>query len=155
MELLTDNTQLDCELQEIYMISSHWKTDLDFVKYEMRYLKNTLDKYKTCVIGAPLVKLSQFQKNIEHESAKIQEIETKISEFLNLMNPVVDHSKGEFGLDLLEKYNELETAIKAATKYILSIRRVAFLFLEKIINARKTYPAVFTSKKPLPLKYQL
>lgn len=155
MELLIDNTELDCELQEIYMICSHWKTDIDFVKDEIRFLKNTLDKYKTCVIGTQLSKLSQFRKIIEYEAGKVQETETKIFEFLKLMGPIVKDTKNDFGLDVLEKYNKLETNIKSITNYVLLVKRLVFVFIEKMITAKKSYPAVLTNKKPLPLKYQL
>lgn len=155
MELLIDNTQLDCELQEMYMISSHWKTDIEFVKDEVRFMKNMLNNYKTSLTGIELTKAIQFQKIVEHEGTKIQDAETKISRFLELMGPIVNHSKNEFGLDLLEKFNELDTAIKSITNYILLVKRLVFIFLEKIINAKKNYQVVFTNKKPLPLKYKL
>jgi len=136
MELLIDNTQLDCELQEMYMVSSHWKTDVDFVKDAIRFLKKTLNRYKTGIEDVQLTQIIQFQKIIEHERVKIREAESKISEFLELMGPIVNHSKNEFGLDVLEKFNELETVIKSITNYILLVKRLVFLFLEKIINAK-------------------
>jgi hypothetical protein len=155
MEALLDNTELDCELQEMYMISSHWKTDIGFVKDEVRFLKSTLDKYKTRITGVELTKIIQFQKFVEHEEKKIQDAETKISRFLELMGPIVNHSKSEFGLDLLEKFSELDTAIKSVTNYILLVKRLVFSFIEKMINAKKTYQAAVANKKLLPLKYQL
>ncbi|WP_429380068.1 hypothetical protein [Mucilaginibacter sp. UYCu711] len=155
MELLIDNTQLDCELQEMYMISSHWKTDIEFVKDEIRFMKNMLNKYQTGVEGVDLTKIIQFKKIVEHEGTKVQSAEAKISGFLELMGPIVNHSKKVFGLDLLEKFNELDTAIKSITNYILLVKRLVFLFLEKIINSKKNCQAVFTNKKPLPLKYKL
>jgi hypothetical protein len=131
MEVIIDNAQLDCELQEMYMISSHWKTDVEFVKDETRFLKNMLNKYKTSVEGAELTKIIQFQKIVEHEGTKIQDAETKISGFLKLMGPIVNHSKNEFELDLLEKFNELDTAIKSITNYVSLIKRLVFHFLRK------------------------
>ncbi|MES2377841.1 MAG: hypothetical protein V4553_14740 [Bacteroidota bacterium] len=155
MELLIDNTQLDCELQEMYMISSHWKTDVDFVKDEIRFLKKTLNKYKTGVTEVEQIRITQFQKIIDHEDVKIHGAESKISEFLELLGPIVNHAKNEFGLEVLEKFNELETVIKSITNYTLLIKRLVFLFLEKIMNAEKTYQAELANKKLLPLKYQL
>ncbi|MDB5005526.1 MAG: hypothetical protein JWQ34_3751 [Mucilaginibacter sp.] len=155
MEVLIDNTQLDCELQEMYIISSHWKTDVDFVKDEIRFLKNTLNKYKTGVMDVEQIRITQFQKIVDHEEGKIHEAESKIFEFLELLGPIVNHAKNEFGLDVLGKFNELETDIKSVTNYILLVKRLVFLFLEKIINAKKHYQAALANKKLLPLKYQL
>lgn len=151
MEVLIDNTQLDCELQELYMISSHWKTDIAFVKDEIRFLKNTLNKYKIGIESVQLTRILQFQKIIENERAKILQAEAEICDFLELMGPIINHEKSEFGLDVLEKFNELETAVKSVTNYILLVKRLVFLFLEKIMNAQKTYQATLTNKKLLPL----
>ncbi len=155
MEVLIDNTELDCELQEMYMISSHWKTDIGFVKDEIRFLKSTLDKYKTGAGDVDLTKIIQFQKIIENEGAKLRAAETNITEFLEMFGPIVNHTKGAFGLDVLEKYNHLETTIKSVTNYILLVKRLVFLFLEKIINRKREGLIALKSTKQLPLKYQL
>jgi hypothetical protein len=147
MEVLIDNTELDCELQEMYMISSHWKTDIGFVKDEIRFLNNTLDKYKTGAADVELTKLTQFQKIIDKEGIKLQDAETNIAEFLGELGPIVNHDKTEFGLDVLEKFNELETTIKSVTNYIILIRRLVFLFLEKEINAKKECSTLLTDTK--------
>ncbi|MCC8424918.1 hypothetical protein [Mucilaginibacter sp. UR6-11] len=155
MELLAHNTQLDCELQEMYIISNHLKTDVTFIEDEIRFLKNTLNKYNIYIANTQLNRIIYFKRIIEQQETGIPLIKNKISGFLKCLGTLVNDSEKEISLDILEKFNTLNTEVKSIADQILSVKHSFFLFLEEITKTRKPHYTSMSFKKPLPLKFQL
>jgi len=138
METIKYNGQLDLELQELYIESSHWISDIDFVEDEVRFLKKALHKYHAYTEGLQLYEANNFIKILEQQHTNIPGIKIKVVELLKFIEPFVNDSDKEIGVDLVEKFIALETEIKALTEYLRLVKNLVFSFIEEAVKAGKS-----------------
>jgi hypothetical protein len=153
MQAVITDPQLDTELQELYIISSHWKSDISFVQDEIRFLKSTLNKYSIDIDRAHLHQIIDFNDIVIQQETTIPTIQTRVTEFIRSIEPIIKDSKKAIGLDTLENFNSLDTEIKAVANYVLKVKNLFFLFIDDVTRIAKQN-SVLSSKK-LPLKYSL
>jgi len=137
METKADNAQLDLELQELYIESSHWVSDVDFVEDEIRFLKKALHKYYACTESLQLHEAGKFMKMLDQQHAHIEEIKPHIAGFLKFIEPVITAPVKKVSIDLVEKYIGLQTEIKALSEYVHLVKSLVFAFIEEAIKAEK------------------
>lgn len=148
MEIAVEDNSLDCELQELYIESSHWMSDISFVEDEIRFLKKALTRYMVYTENLQLHEASSFTKILALQDLHISEVKIKIAEFLKFIEPLILHSKKEIGLELLEKYASLEMEIRSLSEYVKLVKNLVFSFIEEAIKTGK-YPDVFALPKTL------
>lgn len=138
METITDNTQLDVELQELYIESSHWVSDVDFVEDEIRFLKKALHKYYACTESLQLQEAGKFMKMLDQQHTHIEGIKPRIAGFLKYIEPVVAGPVKKVSIELVERYISLQTEIKAMGEYVRLVKNLVFAFIEEAIKADKS-----------------
>ncbi|MES2810340.1 MAG: hypothetical protein V4619_17025 [Bacteroidota bacterium] len=135
METIIEDTQLDNELQELYIISSHLNSDIEFVRDEIRFLKNALNKYHAYSDNLQTDETARFYKMLDVKDIMLPTLKNAVAAFLKLIRPFITHSKKEIGLEILEKFNELQTEIKHSVEYIKLVKKLVFAFIEDAIRA--------------------
>jgi hypothetical protein len=138
METIIPDTQLEIELQELYILCQHWTQDLAFIEDELRFFKNVLQKYKA--VGTQNDQPSQYLEF----SSKIQELESHIiklkkavPQYLNLLKPYIKDLKKDMHLNLVLNYNELQTEIQNLFWTIKKLKSELFSYTESIIDVEK------------------
>jgi hypothetical protein len=135
METVVKDNQLDYELQELHIISSHWNSDIRFVQDEIRILKNALNKYHTSAQKLPVNESAHFYKILETQNATAFTIKNKISAFLKFVELFIVDPKKEMGLDMLEKFNAVGTEIQSISAYVKLTKGLVFNFIEDAIRS--------------------
>src|SRR5438309_10956746 len=110
---ITTDKELEFELQELYILCKHWLDDILFIEDELRFFKNVLKKYQD--MGSQFAlpsKGQEFSQKIQQLEQHIVSLKVRIPEYLNFLKPFIGDLKKEMDLDLVEKYNALETEIK-------------------------------------------
>jgi len=142
MEKIAEDAPLDYELQELYIESSHWLSDISFVEDEIRFLKKALNKYLAYTENLQQHETTSFTKILALQHLRVSDAKIKIAEFLKFIEPLILHNKTEIGLDLLEKYASLEMEIRSLSEYVRLVKHLVFSFIEEAIKTGKV-PDVF------------
>lgn len=135
MKTIVIDPQLEYELQELYILSKHWASDITFVEDEVRILKDILNKYLTKMANLQLKEAKNFEKILGQQDEITLDIKSKISQFLTFMEPLVSGAKEEIRVNLIEKFTELQTQITSLSEYIKVLKKSLFSFTEEVMRA--------------------
>lgn len=127
--------ELEYELQELYILSKHWASDISFVEDEVRILKDILNKYLIKMGNLQVKEAKNFEKILEQQDAAILDIKRKISKFLTFMEPLVSGTKEEIGVNLIEKFVKLQAEITSLSEYVKVLKKSLFSFTEAVMRA--------------------
>ena len=130
--------QLEYELQELYILSKHWTSDLSFVEDEVKILKDILDKYLSRMGNLQAKEAKNFEKILMQQDAVILDLKNKIQEFLKFVEPYINDAKKEIGLNFIEKFTLLGAEIKSVSEYVKVLKKLLFSFTEDVMRADKT-----------------
>lgn len=160
METVIKDDQLAYELQELYIISSHWNSDIAFVQDEIKFLNNTLNRYTTYTQNMHTDKTAHFYATLQTQEDNAYVINNKITALLKFIKPFVTGAKKEIGLDVLEQFNALAAEIKSIIECVKLIKSLVFAFIENAIKSGGYHesPAVKKTaliKIPKSLSYRL
>ena len=138
MKTIIADVALEDELQELYILSNHWISDINFIEDETRFLKNVVDKYLAPILkDDQLAKANDFNKNLLQLEANIPALKTEISDFLKFIKPMINESNQEIGINLLEKFTTLEAEMKTLFESVKQIKKSLFSFTEEIMKTEK------------------
>jgi len=129
------DTQLEYELQELYILSKHWASDISFVEDEVRILKDILNKFLIKMGNLQVKEAKNFEKILGQQDAAILDIKSKISKFLTFMEPIVTGAKKEIGVNLIEKFTELQAQITSLSEYVKVLKKSLFSFTKEVMRA--------------------
>jgi len=135
MKAIAIDAQLEYELQELYILSKHWASDINFVEDETRILKDILNKFLIKMGTLQVKEARNFEKILGQQDAAILDIKSKISKFLTFMEPLVSGAKKEIGINLIEKFTELQAQITSLSEYVKVLKKSLFSFTEEVMRA--------------------
>jgi len=134
MNTTTPDTQLEYELQDLYISSKHWLADVSFISDEIRFFKHLVDKY--FIPGAKnehAVEVTDFRKTISEMEIETIALKSKIILYLKFLEPFVDNLKQAIGFDLIERHSQLENEIKDLFQSIKLFKKDLFSVAENLI----------------------
>lgn len=142
------DTGLEEELQELYIISSHWKADISFVQDEIRILKNALNKYQASAQKMPVDETAHFYKILNAHDTKAQCLKNKITVFMKFVELFIIDPKKQMGVDMLENFSELGSETLAISGYIKLVKGTVYAFIEDAIRNGKYADVQAAAKAP-------
>ena len=135
MKTIAEDSELDVELQELYILSNHWLTDIQFAEDELKFLKHLINKYLvTYTENIAPEEINIFNETIEQQEAITLSIKNKIFDLLKFIGPIVKGTGGEIGVDLIEKFTLLETEVKTLFESAKQLKRSLFSFTEEVMR---------------------
>ncbi len=138
MKTTKQDPQLEVELQELYILSKHWTSDINFAEDEIKILKDVLNKHLTQFKKLQLDEASDFYKMLSLQDAVVLDIKRKVSEFLQFIKPLVIGSANEIGINLIEKFAVLNTDIQELLDSVKQIKKSLFFFIETVMKEELT-----------------
>jgi hypothetical protein len=138
MKTIIQDGELEFELQELYILSKHWISDIHFIEDELRFLKHVVEKHL-----APSLKTEQlfeaddFNAVFAQTERNIPAVKTGVSDFLNFISPLVKEPDTVIGLNLLEKFTALDTEMKTLFESLKQVKKLLFSFTEEVIKTEK------------------
>ncbi len=138
MKTTKQDPQLETELQELYILSKHWTSDIGFAEDEIKILKDLLDKHLNHFEKLQLDEASDFYKMLVLQDVVVLETKKKISEFLQFIKPFVTGSENEIEINLIEKFAVLNTDIQHLLNGVKQIKKSIFFFIETVLKTELT-----------------
>jgi hypothetical protein len=131
MNNLPIDSELETELQEMYILARHWLQDISFMEEELQFFKNVLNKYEPQEIsGEPTSKSTLFNQKINELEQHLVSLKTKIPAFLTLLEPHITDLKKAINLGFLNDYNTLEAELRVLFAAVKLTKKDLFSFAE-------------------------
>ena len=131
--------QLEYELQELYILSKHWTSDVCFAEDEIRFLKNVLHKYWDATLSnEQLSEVEAVKRALINLEFDIPCLKGEIKEFLKFIEPMIKRSETEIGINLLDKYTKLQAEIEALFAAVKIVKKSLFSFTEDLMKKECT-----------------
>lgn len=126
------DTELEYEVQELYILAKYWLKDISFAEDELHFFKNLLKKCG----DDPSVDQQKFGEKIREQEHNIANLKIAVPQFLEYLKPYIKDPKKEMDLSLLEKYNGLDDEIKILFEAVKTTKKELFSYAETVIAAR-------------------
>ncbi len=124
--------------EELYILSDHWKSDLEFYKDDLRFLHHLIDKYIIWITKDENLKLVEDIKNhlleLKTEGSNLLK---KVLEHRNEIGHVIDHSSAIKESYTKKEHLELEKAISQYVKDFRDNRKSVFQITEYIMDSEE------------------
>jgi hypothetical protein len=138
MIITQSDTELEYELQELYILARHWLQDIAFAEDELRFFSNMLKKYQeNTTIQNVLIKRGAFSKKIADQNNHIAALKTTVPEFLTLLEPHIKDSKIKMSLNVIAQYNAMNAHIQALIHAVKTTKMELFAYTEAMIDANQ------------------
>jgi len=135
MKTVTEDPELGVELQELYILSNHWLSDIHFAEDEMKFLKHVINKYlATHTLSIVLEEIGIFNESLGQQEITTLSIKNKILDLLKFIAPLVKGTGEEIGLDLIERFTALEMEVKEMFESVKRLKKSLFAFTEEVMR---------------------
>lgn len=132
MTNLPPDTELETELQEVYMQATHWLQDISFLKTETSFFRNILNRYQAK--DAIESRKEEFELKILAQETRLAAMKTKIPVFLGFLEPYIGDLKKEMHMDFLDQYNALQNELQALFSGLRLTKKELFQYTESILS---------------------
>jgi len=124
--------------QQLYVLTQHWKKDLEFYKDDLRFLLGLIDKYFIWITeNKNLDSVRKIGRNLLKISEKSEDLLEKVSKhILHLGNLVEEPLKEESRIFRLE-HEHLEDEIADFVKSYRENRKEVFTITEYVVEIEK------------------
>lgn len=147
MKPLFPDTELEFELQELYILSKHWMQDIFFVEGELRFFKNILSKYLTLSSESTAKsKIDTFEQKIRQQEINIADLKENIKLYLTYLEPYINDDTRSMDIALIEKFTNLQTEINNLFASVKNTKSELFACTEQALEATESTPATFPSR---------
>jgi hypothetical protein len=132
MTNLPPDTELETELQEVYIQATHWLQDISFLETETNFFRNIISRYQPeDAVASPK---AAFDLKILAQEARLAAMKVKIPAFLIFLEPYIGDLKKEIHLDFLDRYSALQNELEALFTGLRSTKKELFHYTESIIS---------------------
>ncbi|MGB5204241.1 hypothetical protein [Eudoraea sp.] len=133
-----ENTYEAVNWQELYILTDHWKSDLNFYKDDLRFLHHLIEKYIIWITKDDNLNLVQeIKKNLfEIRNEGIELMKEVISHKSNL-GLMVENPVQSSNPQFVKDHEVLEDKISKFVKSFRSNRKEVFKITEYIIDSEK------------------
>jgi len=138
MKTTKQDPQLETELQELYILSKHWTSDINFAEDEIRILKDVLKKHIIPNDNLQLAEANDFYKMLVLQDTIVADTKRKVSEFLQFIKPFVRGAENEIGINLIEKFSVLNTDIQDLLDSVRQVKKSLYFFTETVMKTELT-----------------
>ncbi|MBC7913799.1 MAG: hypothetical protein H7Y07_06710 [Pyrinomonadaceae bacterium] len=127
-----EDNQLDTELQELYLISKHWISDLEFFTQDLnffsRWYVKSLTEYENHKEYGNLTDAIQTISEIENHCLAIK---THVVAYLQRLEPLIIKTNQNYQLDLIETQAILESEMSILLQSFKSVKKTIFDIISK------------------------
>lgn len=127
------DTELEKELQELYMLARHWSADIAFLEEELQFFKNILDKYISAPSGPADPQNTAFVQKVFELEDNLASLRAQIPGFLSFLEPFIDNPDKPMNLTFLEKYNALSTELQSLFTAVRTTKKELFAHVETVM----------------------
>jgi hypothetical protein len=120
MTTKNEESELDTELQELYLVSKQWIADLGFLDTELDFLKKLAEQQQHDAVRAE--EFAQISALFETYGI----LKTEMNNYLHRLEQLITHAAQDFDLELVEEYANLQRRLKEVLTSCHDIRNTVF-----------------------------
>ncbi len=129
-----NDLELESELQELYLVSKHWISDMEFLEDEIRFLKSLVSRYWRFILQSDdLIEVQELNIMLMLFEENIPGIKSRIREYLRFIEQLVINKDKAQGLNVRESFNPLRLEIIRMSGSIRSLKSSYFILTEKLL----------------------
>ena len=124
--------------QELYILTDHWKSDLDFYKDDLRFLHHLIDKYIIWITKDDnLNMVKDIEKNLFEIKKKSMDLMKELSIHQGNLRLMVENPVHSSNPQFLKDHEVLEEKVSNFVKLFRSNRKEVFKITEYIIDSEE------------------
>lgn len=121
---------------ELYVVSEHWKSDLEFYRDDLRFLHNLIDKYLLWITKSEnLDMVRELKVGLQEMNTRVEDLLAKVSQHrIQLGYMVEDPNRTDAGI-IKTEHEHLEEEIAFLVKSFRANRKEVFTITEHIMDS--------------------
>jgi hypothetical protein len=132
------NNIIEINWQELYILTDHWKSDLDFYKDDLRFLHHLIDKYIIWITKDDNLNLvKDIEKNLFEIKKKSLDLMKELSTHQENLGLMVENPVQSSNPQFLKDHEVLEEKVSNFVKLFRSNRKEVFKITEYIIDSEE------------------
>jgi hypothetical protein len=133
MTIAIEDSQLDAELQELYLINKQWLSDLEFLDTEFEFLRKLAATASVAVIRNEELNSLFMIKN------SYSFLKPDLLAYLHKLEPLIKAESKQLDLTLIESYTQLKTRLADMFDQCRKLKKEIFdVTKADVINAHAT-----------------
>jgi len=138
MKSTQENNIGEVKWQELYILTDHWKSDLDFYKDDLRFLHHLIDKYIIWITKDENLNMVQdIKKNLLEIQSKSADLMKELNIHLGNLGLMVENPVQSSNPQFLKDHEVLEDKMTNFVKLFRSNRKDVFNITEYIIDSEE------------------
>ncbi|MDB4270594.1 hypothetical protein N9896_00730 [bacterium] len=135
---IQQNTIGEVNWQELYILTDHWKSDLNFYKDDLRFLHHLIDKYIIWITKDDnLNMVNDIKKNLFEIRKKSMDLMKEVTTHLGNLGLMVENPVQSSNPQFIEDHEALEDKISKFVKLFRTNRKEVFNITEYIIDSEE------------------
>jgi len=126
------DTELETELQEVYIQATHWLQDISFLETETHFFRNIINRYESP--AAEGSRKAEFEEKVLAQDNRLEALKTRIPEFLTFLEPFFGDQKVAMSLEFLDRYNALKNELDALFSSLRITKKELFDYTESVMS---------------------
>lgn len=123
---------------KLYVLTQHWKSDLEFYKDDLRFLHHLIDKYFIWITKEENLEIvKKIRKNLFEAGKRSKDLLDKVSKHLVQIGYLVESSKEANARVFKMEHEHLEDEIVDFIKSFRQNRKEAFAITEYVIDSEE------------------
>ena len=128
----------DADWQEIYILTEHWKNDLEFYRDDLRFLQHLIDKYFIWMTQKEnLDEVRDIETDLIEIDRKCYQLLKKTNKHLTNLADLIDDPFKYDSHKFRTEHEELEDSIADFVKSFRSNRKKVFAITEHVMDSEK------------------
>lgn len=124
--------------QELYILTDHWKSDLNFYKDDLRFLHHLIDKYIIWITKDDNLNLvKNIQKNLFEIRKKSMDLMREVNTHQGNLGLMVENPVQSSNPQFIDDHEDLEDKMSKFVKLFRSNRKEVFSITEYIIDSEE------------------
>lgn len=126
----------EAEWQELYILTRHWKEDLDFYREDLQFLQQLINRYSIWIKSTENSKAANtLLADLHRLTNDSKLLLKKIDQHLEQLSSMMQGNKGINTEDILQDQENLENSIAEFIKEFRTNRKQVYMVSEKIMDS--------------------
>ena len=123
---------------ELYVLSKHWESDMDFYRDELRFLSDLLDRYFVWLVSEEHIsEVREIGTRLGGVSKELDKVKANIRIHLKHIQSAIEETKVVEDFDFRKEHADLEDAIVHLIKSFRILKREIFSTTERVVEEEK------------------
>lgn len=121
--------------ENLYVLTNHWISDLEFYKDELRFLRNLINRYfKWLVQDENIARVEALTERLTRLNIQQREISDRVHKHLSKLRILAEYSP-EMNRDFRDSHSSIEEQLATFVKSFRSLKKEVFALTEEVTES--------------------